>query len=200
MYFYHLHQVQTTNQFYSVLLREFLNHELAPLLNRITGIQLSHSQSSGESTGNSLANSNGKSNTDSSFVFDLFAARYSGGDFLLCHDDRLSNRRIAFVYNLTENWLPEEGGALEILETDGQYHKLNIHLYRVISISALPSNCYNSPRPTRSSCSFARSRLQFALLLRSLAHFLSPGSSISDGLTFTFSTRSQCLKYINEGK
>lgn len=122
MYFNLLHQLpQTTVQLvlFGFAHREFLNFELAPVLNRITGIQLSRSHSTGECTGNSVANSNGNGNTDSSFLFDLFAARYSGGDFLLCHDDRLSNRRIAFVYNLTENWRPEEGGALEILEIDG---------------------------------------------------------------------------------
>lgn len=158
---------------------------MAPLLNRITGIQLSHSYTNGES--NSAANSNGEGSKDdtkngSSFVFDLFAARYSCGDFLLCHDDRLSNRRIAFVYNLTEDWRPEEGGALEILETDGMSQNQKIELSFVMCLFPVFKCClhssYNSARPARACGPLARSRIQFSLFLRGLAHFLSPGEFI----------------------
>uniref|UniRef100_T1GLH5 Fe2OG dioxygenase domain-containing protein n=1 Tax=Megaselia scalaris TaxID=36166 RepID=T1GLH5_MEGSC len=48
---------------------------------------------------------------------------YTRGDYLLVHDDLLSNRRIAFVYYISpwesaKEWSEEMGGALEIFETD----------------------------------------------------------------------------------
>lgn len=48
---------------------------------------------------------------------------YTRGDYLLVHDDLLSNRRIAFVYYISpwedaKEWSEEMGGSLEIFETD----------------------------------------------------------------------------------
>lgn len=47
---------------------------------------------------------------------------YNNGDFLLAHDDLLSDRQIAFVYYLTpwqgaEAWSTEMGGALELFDS-----------------------------------------------------------------------------------
>jgi Rps23 Pro-64 3,4-dihydroxylase Tpa1-like proline 4-hydroxylase len=36
------------------------------------------------------------------------------GDYLLCHDDIVENRIIAFIFNLSKNWTKEDGGELEL--------------------------------------------------------------------------------------
>ena len=43
---------------------------------------------------------------------------YSDTDYLLCHDDNMGDRRIAFVLYLSKNWTPEDGGALDLFDTD----------------------------------------------------------------------------------
>ena len=49
----------------------------------------------------------------------LSFANYSFGDYLLCHDDRLENRKIAFIYYLTpENWREENGGTLDLFRSE----------------------------------------------------------------------------------
>lgn len=53
-------------------------------------------------------------------TLDISAARYSRGDHLLCHDDDLSGRAVAFILYLTPDaWTPAHGGALELFESDG---------------------------------------------------------------------------------
>lgn len=38
-------------------------------------------------------------------------------DYLLCHDDQLENRKIAFILYLTESdWSNEDGGQLELFK------------------------------------------------------------------------------------
>lgn len=53
-------------------------------------------------------------------VIDFAAQRYDQGDYLLCHDDRLEDRRVAFVLYLVDpSWSGEkDGGQLEFLYTD----------------------------------------------------------------------------------
>lgn len=48
----------------------------------------------------------------------MSSASYSDTDYLLCHDDNLGDRRIAFILYLTKNWTAEDGGALDIFDTD----------------------------------------------------------------------------------
>ena len=43
---------------------------------------------------------------------------YSDTDYLLCHDDNLADRRIAFILYLSKNWTEEDGGALDLFDTD----------------------------------------------------------------------------------
>ncbi|KAG7189146.1 hypothetical protein KM043_008714 [Ampulex compressa] len=43
---------------------------------------------------------------------------YSDTDYLLCHDDNMGDRRIAFVLYLSKNWTAEDGGALDLFDTD----------------------------------------------------------------------------------
>lgn len=43
---------------------------------------------------------------------------YSDTDYLLCHDDNMGDRRIAFILYLSKNWTVEDGGALDLFDTD----------------------------------------------------------------------------------
>lgn len=48
----------------------------------------------------------------------ISSACYSDTDFLLCHDDNMGDRRIAFILYLSKNWEASDGGALELFDTD----------------------------------------------------------------------------------
>ncbi|XP_022180958.1 prolyl 3-hydroxylase OGFOD1 isoform X2 [Myzus persicae] len=45
-------------------------------------------------------------------------SKYDRGDYLLCHDDRVDDRSVAFIYYLNYDWLPEWGGTLDIYSVD----------------------------------------------------------------------------------
>jgi len=50
---------------------------------------------------------------------DLFCAKYRHTDTLLCHDDELEERKVAFILYLTEDaWSEADGGMLELFDTD----------------------------------------------------------------------------------
>ncbi|VDP50016.1 unnamed protein product, partial [Soboliphyme baturini] len=49
----------------------------------------------------------------------LSASSYGYTDRLLCHDDELEERLIAFVLYLTPDWTERDGGSLDIFHTDG---------------------------------------------------------------------------------
>lgn len=50
---------------------------------------------------------------------DLSCAKYQYTDTLLCHDDELEDRRIAFIYYLVpENWTEQDGGGLDLFNVD----------------------------------------------------------------------------------
>ena len=42
-------------------------------------------------------------------------------DNLLCHDDELAGRRIAFILYLTPLWKAEDGGMLDLFDMDGEF-------------------------------------------------------------------------------
>lgn len=72
----------------------FLRDKVRPWLSSVTGIAL---------------------NT----TVDIFAARYGAGDFLLCHDDELEGRRVAYIlYLVPEDWTAADGGALDLFAVD----------------------------------------------------------------------------------
>lgn len=48
----------------------------------------------------------------------MSSACYTDTDFLLCHDDNLEDRRIAFILYLSQSWTEEDGGALDLIDTD----------------------------------------------------------------------------------
>lgn len=43
---------------------------------------------------------------------------YYDTDYLLCHDDNMDDRRIAFILYLSKNWTREDGGTLDLFDTD----------------------------------------------------------------------------------
>ncbi|XP_043288747.1 prolyl 3-hydroxylase OGFOD1 [Venturia canescens] len=43
---------------------------------------------------------------------------YYDTDYLLCHDDNLGDRRIAFILYLSKDWSLEDGGTLDLFDTD----------------------------------------------------------------------------------
>lgn len=76
---------------------EFLNNQAKPLVEKLTNMKFTHITAT--------------------------CSMYTRGDYLLVHDDLLSNRRIAFVYYLSpwenvKEWSDEMGGSLEIFETN----------------------------------------------------------------------------------
>jgi prolyl 3-hydroxylase /prolyl 3,4-dihydroxylase len=49
---------------------------------------------------------------------DMSGTLYKSCDYLLCHDDRLEERKIAFIYYLSENFSLEDGGSFLMYEDD----------------------------------------------------------------------------------
>ena len=55
----------------------------------------------------------------------LFYAEYGATDHLLCHDDELEGRRVAFILYLAPNWTQEDGGSLDLFSVG----KRRIHYF-----------------------------------------------------------------------
>ncbi|EDV23007.1 uncharacterized protein TRIADDRAFT_27646, partial [Trichoplax adhaerens] len=51
-------------------------------------------------------------------TLDITCSKYEYGDVLLCHDDELERRRIAFIYYLVPEWSSEDGGTLDLFSID----------------------------------------------------------------------------------
>ncbi|XP_045159560.2 prolyl 3-hydroxylase OGFOD1-like [Mercenaria mercenaria] len=49
---------------------------------------------------------------------DAFCAQYVYTDTLLCHDDELEGRRIAYIFYLVNSWTEKDGGALDLFSVD----------------------------------------------------------------------------------
>ncbi len=49
---------------------------------------------------------------------DLHSLKLSNTNYLLCHDDKVQDRKIAFILNLSENWTKKDGGELEFFEAN----------------------------------------------------------------------------------
>jgi Rps23 Pro-64 3,4-dihydroxylase Tpa1-like proline 4-hydroxylase len=56
----------------------------------------------------------------------LFYAEYKTTDHLLCHDDELEGRRIAFILYLSPQWSEEDGGTLDLFAVGDQVERKNI--------------------------------------------------------------------------
>ncbi|XP_065834809.1 prolyl 3-hydroxylase OGFOD1-like [Oscarella lobularis] len=77
--------------------RTFLTSKCRSWLTNITGIRLSDQ-------------------VDSTF------SEYKYTDTLLCHDDELEGRRIAFIFYLVPEWKDTDGGLLELFDTSADGH------------------------------------------------------------------------------
>lgn len=52
--------------------------------------------------------------------FDMGGSKYTDTDFLLCHDDRVTGRKIAYIFYLNQDFTAKDGGALVLLDTKGK--------------------------------------------------------------------------------
>ena len=50
-------------------------------------------------------------------ALDVFGSLYEKTDYLLCHDDRVEDRKIAFILYLPENFSQKDGGSLALYST-----------------------------------------------------------------------------------
>lgn len=50
----------------------------------------------------------------------ILATLHATADTLLCHDDELEGRRIAFILYLVPPWDKADGGTLDLFSTDGR--------------------------------------------------------------------------------
>ncbi|XP_072767047.1 prolyl 3-hydroxylase OGFOD1 [Anoplolepis gracilipes] len=56
----------------------------------------------------------------------MSSSRYYETDYLLCHDDNMYDRRIAYILYLSKGWTEEDGGALDLFDTDQQGSPMKI--------------------------------------------------------------------------
>ncbi|CAG5855434.1 unnamed protein product [Menidia menidia] len=52
---------------------------------------------------------------------DISCAKYEYTDVLLCHDDELEGRRVAFILYLVPPWQSSDGGTLDLYSTDSHF-------------------------------------------------------------------------------
>ncbi|MEZ5543250.1 MAG: 2OG-Fe(II) oxygenase family protein [Pseudomonadota bacterium] len=70
---------------------------------------------------------------------EILAARYSGGDFLMMHNDtQKPERRAAFVFNLSRDWHPDWGGLTHFLDVDGTVTDTYVPTYNSLVIFTVP--------------------------------------------------------------
>ena len=51
---------------------------------------------------------------------DIGGSLYTDTDYLLCHDDQVTGRKIAFIFYLCEDFAVTDGGALVLLDSNGK--------------------------------------------------------------------------------
>ena len=57
-------------------------------------------------------------------------------DVLLCHDDELEGRRIAFILYLVPAWEQADGGTLDLYDADGEKPESTPRLWAACSLVA----------------------------------------------------------------
>lgn len=63
-------------------------------------------------------------------------------DVLLCHDDELEGRRVAFILYLVPPWQSSDGGTLDLYTTDSEFHSMcvcfcvNTRLYIILYLGS----------------------------------------------------------------
>lgn len=94
---------QTRNLFYSKdsvirdAVKMFSSQQFSSLISQITGIKLKQG------------------------AIDVSGALYENTDYLLCHDDKLEGRKVAFILYLSESFTAADGGALVFLSANGRH-------------------------------------------------------------------------------
>ncbi|XP_008308246.1 prolyl 3-hydroxylase OGFOD1 [Cynoglossus semilaevis] len=68
---------------------------------------------------------------------DISCAKYEYTDVLLCHDDELEGRRVAFILYLVPPWESSDGGSLDLYATDDNLQPTNIVKSLVPSLNTL---------------------------------------------------------------
>ncbi|XP_076593776.1 prolyl 3-hydroxylase OGFOD1 isoform X2 [Chaetodon auriga] len=68
---------------------------------------------------------------------DISCARYEYTDVLLCHDDELEGRRVAFILYLVPPWQSSDGGTLDLYSTDSNFQPESIVKSLVPSLNTL---------------------------------------------------------------
>lgn len=70
---------------------------------------------------------------------EILAARYTGGDFLMMHDDtQKAERRVAFVFNLSKDWHPDWGGLTHFLDQDLSVTETYVPTYNSLVLFSVP--------------------------------------------------------------
>jgi len=77
---------------------------------------------------------------------DLHSLKLQNTNYLLCHDDRVENRKIAFIINFS-NFKEEDGGILELIEIDkennGKIFKRIIPKFNKFNMFEVTDNSYH---------------------------------------------------------
>ncbi|XP_065809063.1 prolyl 3-hydroxylase OGFOD1 [Labrus bergylta] len=68
---------------------------------------------------------------------DISCAKYEHTDILLCHDDELEGRRVAFILYLVPPWQSSDGGTLDLYTTDSNFQPKSILKSLVPSLNTL---------------------------------------------------------------
>jgi SM-20-related protein len=66
------------------------------------------------------------------------ATLYKPLDFLTVHDDGLSRRRIAYVLNMTPEWRPDWGGALQFYDRDDHIEEGYLPTFNALNLFRVP--------------------------------------------------------------
>ncbi|KAM8894564.1 prolyl 3-hydroxylase OGFOD1 isoform 2-T2 [Spinachia spinachia] len=70
-------------------------------------------------------------------IVDISCAKYEYTDVLLCHDDELEGRRVAFILYLVPPWQSSDGGTLDLYTTDSNFQPQSIVKSLVPSLNTL---------------------------------------------------------------
>lgn len=108
---------QTNNLFYSknktikAIVDLFLSKEFSSLISKISGIKLRQGS------------------------VDIFGSLYEKTDYLLCHDDRVEDRKVAFILYLSKTFSENYGGVLALYSNKGKHPYKKIIAYPPIENS-----------------------------------------------------------------
>ena len=71
---------------------------------------------------------------------DVLAARYNPGQFLMDHDDyQDTDRRVAFVFNLSKDWKVDWGGLLHFMNRQGEIIDTHVPMFNSLTMFNVPA-------------------------------------------------------------